>query len=253
MTRQVREAATQEGGIHAKLTSLQPMNPANLPDAWERAGLESFAGGGTEAMEITWTDGQPCIRLMHPVFMESMCMKCHEPHGAKVGDLRGAISVSIPADFLLREEASVNRLVLSGLGIVWLAGLSGIWLAGRHLCRRLAELPAGDGDAPGKREALPPPLRAILRRDRPLGRGGQDRRRQRPGLRDKRLRPRRADRAEHLLVSSRVQRGNGRGRPGIDHERRGPGRRVAVSPQRRKRVRHRSQFATDRPVAAAGA
>ncbi len=139
MTRQVHAAEPREGGIHAKLTSLHPVNPANLPDAWEQAGLESFAAGQTEAMEIAWTDGQPCIRLMHPVYMEEMCMKCHGPQGVRAGDVRGAISVSVPAGFLLREEAAVNRLVLSGLGVVWLAGLLGVWLVGRHLCRRLAE------------------------------------------------------------------------------------------------------------------
>jgi len=139
MTRQVDEMAAEQGSLHAKVTSLRPLNPANSADDWEHAGLEEFEQGQTEAVGMETIDGQPYVRLIRPLRVEENCLKCHATQGYGLGDVRGGISVLVPVAGLLREEASGKWIVLPGLGLVWLTGIVGIVIGGRGIERRIAE------------------------------------------------------------------------------------------------------------------
>jgi PAS domain S-box-containing protein len=139
MTRQVDELTAEQGSLHAKITSLRPLNPANSPDDWEHAGLEAFEQGQTEAVGMETIDGQPYVRLIRPLRIEENCLKCHATQGYRLGDVRGGISVLVPVAGLLREQASGNWIVLPGLGLVWLTGILGIVIGGRGIERRIAE------------------------------------------------------------------------------------------------------------------
>ena len=139
MMRQVDELAAEQDGLHAKVTSLRPLNPINAPDDWEHAGLEAFQEGQTEVVGIESIAGQPYVRLMRPLRVEENCLKCHEAQGYRLGDIRGGISVLVPAAGLLHQQASGRWIVLPGLGLVWLTGLIGIVLSGRGIGRRIRE------------------------------------------------------------------------------------------------------------------
>lgn len=137
MTRQVFELAAQNdvsiGSGH--LTSLNPLRPQNAPDPWERDILISFEKGVREASEMVQVGGKPFMRLMQAFITEKSCLKCHEAQGYKVGDVRGAISVRIPAQPLF--DASRNQTVASLMthGVVWLLGLGMTFLGARKLTR----------------------------------------------------------------------------------------------------------------------
>jgi hypothetical protein len=110
-------------------TSLKLRNPANAPDEWERARLESFeqrkqAGENPaqiEYYEVVEQDGQPVFRYMKAIPTAELCLSCHganidpavaakltelypmdQARGYKVGDIRGAFTfiepLSPPAD-----------------------------------------------------------------------------------------------------------------------------------------------------------
>lgn len=117
MTREISEILNQSGEVRFGLTSLEPVNPTNAPDAWERAALVSFDNGETEAWITTEESGTPVLRYMRPLVTENGCLTCHAKQGYKVGDIRGAISVSVSLARQARE-ALFNALLLALAGLV---------------------------------------------------------------------------------------------------------------------------------------
>jgi hypothetical protein len=106
-------------------TSLKVRNPANAPDAWERSVLVSFeerkAAGEDPAKleyhEVVRRDGVKELRYMKAIPTAQLCLACHgenidtvtktrldtlypddQARGYKVGDIRGAFSISQPLD-----------------------------------------------------------------------------------------------------------------------------------------------------------
>ena len=100
MTRQISEIAGKADGFHFHITSNRPIRPANKPDAWESATLTQFESGLLERIELS-TDAHPVHRYMAPLKVEPACMICHRKQGYEVGQIRGGISVDMPADELL--------------------------------------------------------------------------------------------------------------------------------------------------------
>jgi general secretion pathway protein A len=99
--------------VQLKQTTLQPRNPKNEPDEYERSVLQWLAGRPNgEAYVSELTDAGKTLRVMMPIYYVRECLACHgEPkgewdisgypkEGAREGDLAGAISVRIP----LRSE-----------------------------------------------------------------------------------------------------------------------------------------------------
>jgi hypothetical protein len=120
-------ARKHEGeGWRVRRISEKYRNPADQPDAYERAVLERWAaaqGAGSlkptdESGEVAIENGQRYYRYMRPIFIAGpVCLQCHgapdalapgvrealqslypedRATGYAVGDLRGAISVKIP-------------------------------------------------------------------------------------------------------------------------------------------------------------
>ena len=94
MLRQMMEEFTHLYGIKGRITSLNPLNPYNTPDDWEKKALQAFEKEVKEIVEFTEIDNEPYIRLISPLITLSACLKCHEQQGYKFGDIRGGISVS---------------------------------------------------------------------------------------------------------------------------------------------------------------
>ena len=120
---EIAPAATAElsrEGLEIRRTSRRHRNPGNLPDAWERAGLEGFAAAvargerPAERHEVRAEGGE--LRYLRPILVGEACLVCHGaedrldlevrrqlaeryPHdlatGFSPGDLRGAFSVRV--------------------------------------------------------------------------------------------------------------------------------------------------------------
>jgi general secretion pathway protein A len=95
--------------VRLKQTALSPRNPKNEPDPYEEAVLRQFAAApGNSDPSSELADGSRTLRLLIPIYYEAECMGCHgEPKGVEdisgypkegrhVGELAGAISVTIP-------------------------------------------------------------------------------------------------------------------------------------------------------------
>lgn len=125
MTRQVLELQEKKLNVKGHLSSLKPVNPKNIPDAWERSSLATFENGSTTGSVTENIDGKPYLRVIYPFITEQPCLKCHAAQGYKVGDIRGGISVSVPLEpFLKVQNSRITHLCLSHFGI-WLMGVLG--------------------------------------------------------------------------------------------------------------------------------
>lgn len=113
VTRELSAYATREGMGQFNVTSLNPMNPGNVPDAFERSSLEQFAQGQTEAVTIEKADNKHRLRYMAPLKVDARCLECHTGQGYDIGDIRGGMSVSIPIDWAYAEIKENNRLLLN--------------------------------------------------------------------------------------------------------------------------------------------
>ncbi len=95
--------------IRLKQTTRQPRNPKNEPDDYEASVLHWLEGRPkAEAYVSELTDSGQTLRVVMPIYYVAECLKCHgEPkgeldisgypkEGARVGDLAGAITVTIP-------------------------------------------------------------------------------------------------------------------------------------------------------------
>lgn len=126
MTRQVAEIAMEQGGVVYHITSLRLLRPENRADPWEAGALREFEEGVKEKIDLHQTDDGPFFRYMAPLFVKKPCLKCHAKQGYKVGDVRGGISVSFPADtFLDIEKTQTRNMVLLHI-LIFLTGAASL-------------------------------------------------------------------------------------------------------------------------------
>ncbi|WP_341643451.1 diguanylate cyclase domain-containing protein [Thauera sp. SDU_THAU2] len=111
MTRQLAELAERVGGIRLHLTSLRPLRPANRPDPWEAEALAAFERGVPERLALVDTEAGAAHRYMAPLYVVESCLQCHAADGYRLGDIRGGISVTMPAAPLLAVRDAQRRRV----------------------------------------------------------------------------------------------------------------------------------------------
>ena len=116
MTRQIAEVAERVDGVKFHITSLNPLRPANAADPWETEALRLFEQGRSEVLMEQNIAGMPVHRYMAPLFVMESCLKCHADQGYKVGDIRGGISVTMPAESILAIRAEQRLRVLLTFG-----------------------------------------------------------------------------------------------------------------------------------------
>jgi hypothetical protein len=121
---QVRTARHAGEGVYVRRVSLKVRNPANTPDEMERTTLETlasrYASGQlpAELVEVRGRGSERRVHYLRPILVQEKCLACHgapaqiDPAvkqivsaryptdaavGYRAGDLRGAISVRVPA------------------------------------------------------------------------------------------------------------------------------------------------------------
>ncbi len=142
LTRQLSELVERRRGVVFHVTSLRPIRPENAADPWETKALQAFEDGAAEVMEETEFMGRPAFRYMTPLEATNDCLACHENQGYSVGDIRGGLSVSVPAAQVYEEVVPQRRhavlLHLAGFGLLSGGTLLLFWRL-RDSWRRLDE------------------------------------------------------------------------------------------------------------------
>ena len=141
-TRQLSELAEQSLGARFHITSLNPIRPANAPDPWEKESLVLFETRGAGDRLGFFPQGQgtvtsPTYRYMAPLKVTPPCMSCHAVQGYKVGDIRGGISVTMPAVDLVKaaaaSRAQLITMYVAGFALVGVLGHLVAWLVSRSM------------------------------------------------------------------------------------------------------------------------
>jgi len=113
MTREISELARKGNAVGFHMISNKNLNPENLPDDFERTALERFEQGEREHWQIDKSSGKPVFRYVLPLIVEEACLSCHRQQGYKQGDIRGGISVMIPAEGLVAQmRTNRNQIVI---------------------------------------------------------------------------------------------------------------------------------------------
>jgi diguanylate cyclase (GGDEF)-like protein len=136
-TREISEIADRNAMFRFRITSLDPINPNNAPDAFERQSLLAFAKGSREENDYESSPSGRVFRYMAPLVMTAPCLSCHGYQGYKLGDVRGGISVTLPTQVIMKEMRN-NRLylALSVFGVIVIIALL-IYFISRYFIRDL--------------------------------------------------------------------------------------------------------------------
>ena len=123
MTRQIADLALHADGARLHITSLKPIRPENRADDWEAEALARFEAGEREVLALVEgaEEGRgPVHRYMAPLVVREPCLQCHAEQGYVLGDIRGGISVTMPAGVLIARR---DQLRTRAVFIYVLAGL----------------------------------------------------------------------------------------------------------------------------------
>lgn len=139
MTREISEYADREGMFRFHITSLNPLNPNNKPDEFEKKALKLFERGKREAFDTEVINGKMHFRYMSPLSVEKNCLQCHAKQGYKVGDVRGGISVSFDIENL-QNRLKTNTILIIVFAITTTTLLLGlIYFFTARLIKRVSE------------------------------------------------------------------------------------------------------------------
>ncbi|QSA97569.1 diguanylate cyclase [Methylococcus sp. EFPC2] len=147
MMRQVLDDYSRRFGISGRITSLNPINPANVPSPWEADAMRRFQEGGEEFGERVEYRGKHEFRYIRALHIEQSCLSCHADQGYREGDIRGAISTSID---MAPYEASVwsfTQVMLASHGGIWLIGLLAIGGSARWQQRQASKAARAEAQA----------------------------------------------------------------------------------------------------------
>lgn len=139
VTRMISTEATKERLFEINITSLDPLNPANEPDGFEEVALGKFEEGVSEVHTFEETSEGVFFRYMAPLLIEKSCLTCHGQQGYELGDIRGGISIALPAGQVLKEISETRLYILfSAITLLALLFVLLICIA-KHFTRALDE------------------------------------------------------------------------------------------------------------------
>ncbi len=124
MTRQVMSEYERIYGIKGFITSLNPINPLNTPDFWQKSALQELEKTGeTESYAVTTNGNNTTIRLMKSIIVQQGCLECHNKHGYTLGYQRGGIGVNVPLNSYLALEKTTVNTARASHALIWIIGV----------------------------------------------------------------------------------------------------------------------------------
>jgi signal transduction histidine kinase len=125
VTKELAKYAREEGLYWFHITSLKLTNPENAPDRFEQAALLGFENDDfKELMAIETINRHPYLRYISPLYVEEACLPCHYHQDYQIGDVRGAISITLPLSDTMAAAAR-NRKTMFAAMLLVVALLSG--------------------------------------------------------------------------------------------------------------------------------
>lgn len=134
MISQIQQFSSQDG-VQTKITSLNPINPINAADQWERVQLEKEHP--VFVSQVTLDNGLEYYRTFNPIPSDDQCFTCHDQQYNSRNAIDGALSIQVP----LQPLKVMLRTKLIGttvsLFLLWILGTIGIATMTRSLIKRI--------------------------------------------------------------------------------------------------------------------
>lgn len=140
MTTEISRMSEREKGAKFHLISLAPLDPANTPDNLELRAIRGFNAGEREFARLEEGQSPPAYRYIRPMYVDQSCLLCHKSHGYSIGDVIGAISISLPVSNVLAENRISKILIILGAVATIVIALAGIYFFTRRLVVKLDEV-----------------------------------------------------------------------------------------------------------------
>ena len=142
VTKKLSEYANRQDLYRFRLASLNPINPENRPDDFEKEVLKKFREEGlTEAFNFDLMDSKQNLQYVVPLYLEKECLECHKGKGEFSNAVRGGLSVLLPID---KTRASIKQehlwLAVSGATLISLTIFTLFILMQRVVIRPLKDL-----------------------------------------------------------------------------------------------------------------
>lgn len=120
VTKKMSQYSMRENMYQLRLASTSPMNPDNLPDAFEKTALFHFVHHQQEEFyQLTTTPEAPFFRYAVPLHVDDACLKCHRDQGFTRGTIGGTLSVRFPAQQIAASiRTDRYRLIGAGTGMI---------------------------------------------------------------------------------------------------------------------------------------
>ena len=118
VTKKLSQYSTRQDLYKFRLASLNPMNPENRPDPFERESLIQFTGKDlTEAFTFDFDGNNHHLHYMVPLYLEKACLECHHAKEVSKNGIRGGLSIILPVDKML-ATVNKNQINLAVAGVV---------------------------------------------------------------------------------------------------------------------------------------
>lgn len=119
ITRELSSYAKRDGLGYFNVTSLNPINPNNHPDLFEQQALHAFEHDVEEVIAQSESEIGRVVRFIAPLKVTESCLGCHASHGYDIGDIRGALSISIPINWASELiKRNLHSLVVIGIASI---------------------------------------------------------------------------------------------------------------------------------------
>ncbi len=122
VTRKLSQYSTRQDLYRFRLASLNPLNPANKPDEFEREAINLFRTQKIgESFRFAEKSGERLFHYMVPLYLERQCLECHNREGDAVNSIRGGLSVFLNVDKILAANRRNHlKLAVAGTGLIFM-------------------------------------------------------------------------------------------------------------------------------------
>ncbi len=142
VTRKLSQYSRRQDLYRFRLTSLNPLNPENRADGFEKTALVKFkTGRAHEMFRIAAHNGRHYMQYVVPLYLERACLECHRGHGEIPNTIRGGLSVLLPLEKInLSIRKNHLKLAVSGAALIFLTIFTLFFLMRRFVIKPLKKL-----------------------------------------------------------------------------------------------------------------
>jgi signal transduction histidine kinase len=142
VTRKLSQYSTRQDLYRFRLASLNPLNPENEPDGFEKEAINLFRTEKvSETFRFAQNNGNQYFQYMVPLYLEKQCLECHNREGDSVNAVRGGLSVFLNVEETMSAARKNHlKLAVAGAGLICVTILTLFVLMRRFIIKPLKSL-----------------------------------------------------------------------------------------------------------------